>query len=435
MSQTTVPAPVRVRFAKVATAVCQQAKLDYLDWAETVAELNNDLEQKWINCCDEVGLNDDAAQQEALRLFDPPSAVRHFRKPWLVRLWSYERYRPQRQLVFLAAYLFYCWLTIMDVHLPHDELDGHGGALYMAGSWLAYAQVHTHSDDPDGYHRDAERLIEFASTIAPLDLHFFTDGLGSGLLGLATVMSAMVIRWQPKLKNLVILRLLNARYILCGVVLFALFRLIVYPSCLAYDLVQQYVDGWYWWVGVGLHFGGILLGWFGASCLILDTFAFPRLMNKLPDQHLILGLREKLGFGLRRAWPVVLVIFISLAVLGIYVCFPLKWLAWQIADADRVVATDSSGSATISITGSDVKTLIRDVSEAERVKGPYEPSYALVKYFKGSKYLGSIEASAAHTFFFKGRKYYDLNERLNGLVVFPLERAAHKASGGLQDGK
>jgi len=246
-----IPPAVSLAFERVAYQVCVFAKLDYDDWYLHVHELRTHLQERWKEGI-EIGLSTDKAEEHALAMFGNPRAIaKSLRKPWLVRLLNYKRFRSERLLTFLAAYVFFSWMQVLDVHYRH----------YLDSNSL----------DPD-------------TIMLPFSLEFFTDGLGTFFVGILTVLSVGVIQWEPMFANAKWNQFFLIRHILMVVIVFSTFELAVKPCVLTLQTFQNYDSDLSYQGYCVLHLLGVVFGWLGVACLASELFGLPaKLRNQRPD--------------------------------------------------------------------------------------------------------------------------------------------------------
>ncbi len=237
-----IPPAVNLSFERLANQICEQAKLDYDTWHLHSHELVTHLQARWREGI-EKGLSTDAAEERALTLFGKPSDVaKALRKPWLTRLLNYKRFRTERLLVFLAAYVFYAWMQVLDVHYRH-HMDG--------------AQI------------DVDKIM------LPFTPQFFTEGMGVFFVGIATVLAVVAIQWKPIYTNQKLNQFLQIRYALLALVAFSLFELSVKPCALTLETFQKYESYLFYQGYCVLHILGVIFGWLGVACLAVELFGKP----------------------------------------------------------------------------------------------------------------------------------------------------------------
>ena len=128
MAGTRIPPAVNEAFVSLAAEVCDRARMDYDEWMVNSQELVFHLQERWREGV-ELGLNTDDAKSRAFKLFGSPSSVaKSLRKPWLMRLLYYKRFRSERFGFFILAFFLYTWLVIIDKHwvelISKDETTG-----------------------------------------------------------------------------------------------------------------------------------------------------------------------------------------------------------------------------------------------------------------------------------------------------------------------
>ena len=163
-----VPPATSLKFQEAATQVCNLAKLDFDQWPLQAHELVSHLEQRWVEGV-ESGLNTDAAEERALKLFGDLSRVAAtLKKPWHRRVLSDYRYRADRYFIFFTASILSAWLLFLDVHFR---------PVYDSGTALTKA--------------DIEKFM------LPFDWAFWVNGLGVFFVSLAGIASVACVRWSP----------------------------------------------------------------------------------------------------------------------------------------------------------------------------------------------------------------------------------------------
>jgi len=236
-----IPPAVSLAFERIAYKICELAKLDHDEWQMQVHELRTHLQERWKEGI-ELGLSTEKAEERALVLFGSPQAIaKSLRKPLFTRLLTYKRFRSERLLTFLAAFVFYSWLQVLDVH------------------YRAYL-----NDD----------TVELSNVMLPFSWQFFTDGLGTFFIGLIAVLSVVVIQWQPANENKWS-GLFVARYVLFIGIALAIIDLAVKPSYLTWQTFQIYESYLFYNGYCVLHILAMLLGWLGVACLSIELLARP----------------------------------------------------------------------------------------------------------------------------------------------------------------
>ena len=125
----------------------------------------------------------------------------------------------------------------------------------------------------------------------------------------------------------------------------------------------------------------------------------------------------------------IFVVFLTLAAFSTYLFlkFPLSRFAARIANADRVVASMSEGTASITLTGENARKLAEAVSSAKRERPPLGMADACIydvriTFFQGTNVLGDI-LSCNRLFMVGGRKYRDESGVIGLLAVTPAHTA------------
>ena len=268
-----VPPSVTMAFEGAATQICNDAKLDYDEWPLRAYETVTHLQERWRKCIQD-GMGTDEAERQALRSFGDLSVVaRSHRKPWHVRMLIHQRCRADRFFFFLAAYVFFSWLAVLDVHF-RGYLDGKPPD--MAGIMLPF-----NPNALDGNERYPSPL----KIIASIEPRFFIEGLGTFFVGLAAVASVVAIHWRSNFKNRLLNQIFLSRYLLSVVAIFAVVMLSIWPAYLTWKTLKLHTPDLFYQGYCLLHISGIFLGWFGAACLISELFDFPGMMRKRRDHN------------------------------------------------------------------------------------------------------------------------------------------------------
>jgi hypothetical protein len=203
------------------------------------------------------------------------------------------------------------------------------------------------------------------------------------------------------------------------------------PAYSTWALPHLYEDSGLYGGLAFLNLAGVFLGWFGVLCLTSEALDSPRLIQKLLVRSRCYEVFGGIPFK-TKIW-VGLPLLVIAGTIGLYPGFPLARFAWHISGADRIVASDPSGSVNICITGQPVKELVQAVASAERWR--VSPGWTSdwrklnsVQFFKGKKQLGRFGTSSlTSVFFIDGRKYYDDHGILFKLVLQPLREGVQKA--------
>jgi len=109
----------------------------------------------------------------------------------------------------------------------------------------------------------------------PFQWHFYVDGLGTYFVGLAAVVSVLLIQWQTNFKSGWVNQIFRARYLLAIVVAFALGMLALIPTYLTALTFKNYENYFFYQGYCGLHVVAIFIGWVGAACLISEFWGLP----------------------------------------------------------------------------------------------------------------------------------------------------------------
>ena len=241
--------------------------MDYDEWLVNSQELAFHLQERWREGIS-LGLSTDAAQSRAIELFgDPIIVAKSLRKPWLERLLFYDRFRPERYGVFILAFFFYTWHTILDTH------------------WRELIQ-----------NMDGVDVTPF-KILLPFTNDFYTDGVGAMFVGFAASACVVSSKWQPHFNRHWLNRLMVVRHLALLMAGYAFFLLAVRFPYLAYtnlpELFHRYSDYSKILVPFAiLHLLGIALGWFGSFCLLLEIWG--KRWNALRMNFVLMG--ALLGF-------------------------------------------------------------------------------------------------------------------------------------------
>ncbi len=133
-----VPPAVTLQFERFALAVCEEAKLDFDQWASKTHELVGHLQQLWREGID-MGMNTDDASNRALQVFGSVEAIgRAVRHPWITRYLLWRRYQGQRYAIYLsgAVVCAYAAAARMAMANPEAFKSGSVGFFYLLGTSL-----------------------------------------------------------------------------------------------------------------------------------------------------------------------------------------------------------------------------------------------------------------------------------------------------------
>ena len=237
-----IPPAVNQVFIRVASQVCDRAKMDYEEWMVNSQELAYHLQQRWRELT-EQGLSTNDAQAKALQMFgDPHTVAKYLRKPWLERLLHYKRFRSERFFFFILAYFLYTWVVICDTHWK-ELLQGNPATPFQI--------------------------------LLPFDQGFFINGLGSMLIGLLAASCVVLSQWRPLFKNQQINRLLLIRYLPLFLTGFALFDVLIRSPITAFQTLREVMSNYSPFTALTipfliLHVLGISVGILGATCLLFE---------------------------------------------------------------------------------------------------------------------------------------------------------------------
>jgi hypothetical protein len=245
-----IPPAVNLAFEQVANRICEQAKLDFDTWHLHNHELVTHLQARWRDGIDR-GLGTEAAEERALALFGSSAQVaKSLRQPLITRLLRYKRLRTERLLIFLAAYLFFSWMQVLDVH---------------------------YRGDMDGKAIDLDRIM------LPFSYEFFTDGMGTFFVGLLAVVSISAIQWKPGFAKAQWNQVFVVRYVLALIIAFSLFELAVKPTLLTWQTFRHYEPYLEYQGYCVLHVLGMIFGLLGVACVATELLGKPsQLRNQTP---------------------------------------------------------------------------------------------------------------------------------------------------------
>lgn len=133
-----VPPAVTLQFERFALAVCEEAKLDFDQWASKTHELVGHLQQLWRQGI-EMGMNTEDASGRAFEVFGSVEAVgRAFRQPWIMRFLLWRRYQGQRYAIFLSGAVLCAYAAAgrMAAANPDTFKAGSVGFFYLLGTSL-----------------------------------------------------------------------------------------------------------------------------------------------------------------------------------------------------------------------------------------------------------------------------------------------------------
>ena len=188
-SEARVPPAVTVAFERLALSICEEAKLDFSEWASKTHELVGHLQELWREGV-ELGLNTDASEARALELFGTMENVgKALRPPWIRRYLFLERYRGQRYAMFMTAAV----------------VSSYFGAVRMILS------------SPGSYEVGSVQFFYL---------------LGTSLNGACSLGALAAIQWAPRIRSRLLKCLFACRWILVPFVLTGLFN-VVWPVLIA----------------------------------------------------------------------------------------------------------------------------------------------------------------------------------------------------------
>ena len=112
----------------------------------------------------------------------------------------------------------------------------------------------------------------------------------------------------------------------------------------------------------------------------------------------------------------------------------LAWFSHRIAGTDRIVATYWPSSVSVTITGDDVKKVVRVISSAGSGRPPFGTDWANiydvnVRFYSGTKALGEIEIDSGGLFLIHYHRppFRESSGLLVDLVHKPVLGTAHQA--------
>lgn len=109
---------------------------------------------------------------------------------------------------------------------------------------------------------------------------------------------------------------------------------------------------------------------------------------------------------------------------GLCGCSHPTKLARQIADADRVVATNQNDNLGLSVTGEDVQELVRTIASAKKHRGPpLELAFGFrLEFYKGTNLLSSANVGSFGVQFWDGQAHYTPQSNALKILAEQLER-------------
>ena len=243
-SELRVPPAVTVGFERLALSICEEAKLDFAEWASKTHELVGHLQELWREGV-ELGLNTDASEARALDAFGTVEQVgRSLRLPWFRRYMLFERYRGQRY----AAYL--CGATL-----------------------CAYAGV-------------GRLVIENEQHYSVGSVGFFYL-LATSLNGAVCLAALLLVKWQPAIQSSIIRAFFAGRWIVAPMIVLGLlnvtvFELIFLPSQIVYAIrdVSNLP-------GLVFDATASVLGLLGAACYISELLSIPQRRSEKLQRELL----------------------------------------------------------------------------------------------------------------------------------------------------
>lgn len=383
-----VPPAVTLEFRQIANDICNRAKLDYDDWAHQADELTTHLQERWRDGIDD-GLSTEGARQKVLEGFGDRSLVaKSLRRPWYVRLLSYDRYRPHRYISFLAAYCFCCWVTIYCAVLP------------LMAPPQNVKDAYTYLDD------------RLDSLLMPFRPDFFLTGFGMLFVGVLATASAIFIQWQPRFKAPLLNRVLYLRNGLIAIIVLAIAQLAFMPlfSTLTFGNPFEFYIGvdwlslWHNLMGL-LRIIAIILGWCGALCLIAELCGTPGNPKLRAPHYSGSRQRPRISYGALALWTAVVALLAGMTAYP--TIFPKSRFCERIVNASSVVVREPPYKG-ITLTGKDAALIMEALSRGSRDLLTSEPPY-LVRYFEltflnGTNVLGTVPSNWG-TFLIDGKPY------------------------------
>ena len=251
-SNTRIPPAVHEVFVRVASQVCDRSRMDYEEWLVNSQELAFHLQERWREGV-EQGLNDEAAARRALKLFgDPATVARSLRRPWLVRLLTFRRFRSERFYIFVVGYFLFTWNLMVDSNW--EDL--------LRGSQVTPFQI-----------------------LLPFGAAFFNAGIGAMFVGLAAAAGVVVSQWKPMFKAGWLNQLLQVRHLALLVTGFALYEAGIHSVLLAVKTLPVLAERFSVFTAIYypyccFHVIVILAGWFGSVCILSEVLGHNRNLGR-----------------------------------------------------------------------------------------------------------------------------------------------------------
>ncbi len=250
-SEARVPPAVTVAFERLALSICEEAKLDFSEWASKTHELVGHLQELWREGV-EQGLNTDAAEARALELFGTTENVgKALRPPWIRRYLFLERYRGQRYAMFMTAAVIASYMGAVHSIEAHE-------AQYEVGS-----------------------------------VGFFYL-LGTSLNGACALGSLAAIQWAPRIRSRVLKCLFACRWILGVFVLTGLLNVILpaaigMPKAIIWAANNRSLNEMLFLEGAAAIVGALGAAGYIAEIIKLPARRSRRLQRQLPAASVVSG--------------------------------------------------------------------------------------------------------------------------------------------------
>lgn len=292
-----VPPAVSAHFGRLAYQVCNGARLDYKELPSRASEMVTSLEHRWRKGIDD-GLTTEAAETKAIEWFgDLSIAIKRLQEPWYCRLFLYERSRWARLVVFVAAFMFYSWLTMI--------------RLYIVPTLLIP------SNSP-AFKEDAFANLEHM--LIPLTAKFFTAGFGSPFLAIAIAALAALTRSSWLARHAVLKHVWSVLVAISAIYLFTML-----PRS-AIMVITERMIGRAFTLFLGLHIIALIVACFGVACVVFEVYG-----TSAPLTRFLAGFYGLAsGASLKDKWLGAGILAMCLMVLGFMLMGPIwEFLQYQ----------------------------------------------------------------------------------------------------------
>jgi hypothetical protein len=391
----TVPPAFRLEFEQLANDVCDRARIDHNEWTLPTSELATHLQERWRDWR-ETGLSKEAARQRVLELFGSPSDVaKSLKRPWYLRVLVYERYRPHRYFLFLAAYMLLSWVVVLHTLAK-----------------LGIAATEDQILPEDGI--QSVLTASTAGVLFPiLPVEWLVHGMGMFFFGSAAAASVLAIRWRPVIGSRNFQRVLLLRSALSLVALYAIVALATRPWLLLleetdYGRHMRHLDV----LLVGPMIAAGVLGATGALCMISELLDFPELLGRSRGQHEKQAVVREGYVTPQLIYCWVMVFGVLACLLGYYEYTRLDRFSRVIAAANRMEVFDGrfTDGRGITVDGAEVQEVVREITTASRGmatrRNPFHFVYA-VEFFNDTNSLGIIHSD---------REWFWINHKQEGML-------------------